>query len=779
MKKYEELERENKVLRERLSRLTEASLRITTSLDFETVLHEVVSSARALTNARYGIITTFGEDGKAQNFVTSGLDKKEHERIASWAGGPGLFEHMRDLTAPLRIPNLAEFARGLGFAKNPLPEVMVQCMPMRHHGTHVGNFYIARLIGVKAFTDEDEEILIQFAAQAATAIANARAFRKEQRARADLEALIEITPVGVVVFNAVTGLPESFNREAERIGAELRSPGQPIEKLLETITCRRSDGLEYSLKELPLANYLSTADHVRAEEFVLSVPDGRHVTILVSATPIPSEDESVVSLVATIQDLEPIEEIERMRGQFVSTVSQELRAPLMAIQGAAVALLDPWASVSPAETREYLGLINEQAAHMRGLISDLLDARHMEAGTLSVKPELSEVAELVKQAGEFFSGNDNPHSVIIDLPPDLPLVTVERRRIVQVLVILLTNAARRSPAASPIRIAAERDGAHVAVSVTDRGRGVPPEQLPHLFRKHNRNGDEGAGIGAGLGLSICKGLVEAHGGRIWAYSGGAGQGARFTFTLPAAEPSVAKISNGPGREQGAADGADRGTVLVMDDDPPMRRYVRDALTKAGYVPVLTGDQWELDEQIRAEAPGLVLLDLAVSGIDGAELMRRVTELTESPVICMCAHGRDEDIAEALRAGADDYVVKPFTSTELIARIDTALRKRVEPMTIQLGALSIDISRRQASLAGNRLELTATEFDLLHMLAVNAGRVLSYKVLMRTIWNGGGSHRLVRVYIKRLRSKLGDDARSPDHIVNVRGVGYRLKLPRVL
>ena len=775
MKKYEELKLENEVLRERLSRLTEASLRITTSLDFETVLHEVVSSARALTNARYGIITTFGEDGKAQNFVTSGLDKEEHERIESWAGGPGLFEHMRDLTAPLRIPNLAEFARGLGFAKNPLPEVVVQCMPMRHHGTHVGNFYIARLIGGQAFTDEDEEILTQFAAQAAIAIANARAFHKEQRARADLEALIEITPVGVVVFNAITGQTESLNREAERLCAELRSPGQSIEKLLETITCRRSDGMEYSLKELPLTNYLSRADHVRAEEFVVSVPDGRHVTILVSATPIPSENESVSSLVATIQDLAPIEEIERMRGQFVSAVSQELRAPLMAIQGAAVALLDPWASVSPAETREYLGLINEQAAHMRGLISDLLDARHMEAGTLSVAPELSEFAELVKQAGELFGGSDSPHSVIIDLPPDLPLVTVERRRIVQVLVILLTNAARRSPAASPIRIAAERDGAHVAVSVTDRGRGVPPEQLPHLFRKHNRNGDEGAGIGAGLGLSICKGLVEAHGGRIWAHSGGTGQGARFTFTLPAAEPSLAEISNGPGR----GFGADRGTVLVMDDDPPMRRYIRDALTKAGFVPVLTGDQRELDEQIRAEAPGLVLLDLAVSGIDGAELMRRVTELTESPVICMCAHGRDEDIAEALRAGADDYIVKPFTSTELIARIDTALRKRVEPGPIKLGTLSIDISRRQASLAGNRIELTATEFELLRVLAINAGRVLSYKVLMRTIWNGGGSHRLVRVYIKRLRSKLGDDAKSPDHIVNVRGVGYRLKRPRDL
>ena len=778
MNKLDELRRENAVLRERISRLTEASLRINTSLDLNTVLREVVDSACVLTGARYGVIATIGEDGRAQEFVTSGLTPQEHEGLEAWPDGPRLFECLRDLQAPLRIPNLAAYVRELGFDDHPLPETMVQCTPMRHRGTHVGNFYIAQTEGVGTLTDEDEQILFQFAAQAATAIANARAFRKEQRTRADLEALIEISPVGVAVFNAVTGQPESYNREAVRIGEGLRTPGQSIGQLLEVITCRRGDGQEYSLKEFPLARYLSSANRVRAEEIVLSVPDGRHVTILVSATPIPSADDTVESLVATIQDLAPIEEIERMRAQFVSTVSHELRAPLMAIQGAAVALLDPSASVPPAEIREYVRLIHEQAVNMRGLISDLLDAGHIEAGTLSVTPELSDLAELLGQARAYLRNGDSPHRVLVDLPPDLPPVMVEPRRIVQVLSNLLTNAARHAPAASPIRITAERDGVHVAVSVTDQGRGMPPERLQYVFRKHTRDADADAarGIGTGLGLAICKGLVEAHGGRIRAESGGLGQGTRFTFTLPAAEPSDAVGAVGANGPDAPPEGRNAVPILVLDDDPPMQRYVRDALEKADYRPIVTGDHRELDELVRTEAPRLILLDLVLPGTDVIELMRR---LPEAPVICMCAYGRDEAIADALQAGAADYIVKPFTPTELIARIGAVLRKRARPDPMTVGALQIDFDRRLASLAGRRLDLTATEFDLLRALALNVGRVLSYDTLIRTIWNGRGSHRLVRVYIKRLRNKLGDKSKAPDYIVNTRGVGYRLKAPRDL
>ena len=148
---------------------------------------------------------------------------------------------------------------------------------------------------------------------------------------------------------------------------------------------------------------------------------------------------------------------------------------------------------------------------MRGLIGDLLDTGRIESGTLSVAPEPSEVAALVERARSTFVSGGGRHGVLVDMPAGLPPVMADRRRIVQVLSNLFANAARHPPTSSPIRVAAAREEAHVAVTVSDEGPGVAPERLPHLFRRHAGAG-EGATAGHGLGLAISKGLVEAHGG---------------------------------------------------------------------------------------------------------------------------------------------------------------------------------------------------------------------------------------------------------------------------
>ena len=253
---------ETGALRARISALSAASLRISASLDLETVLNEVVESARALTGARYGAIATIDEAGAPQDFVTSGFTADEHRHIVEWPDGPRLFEFFRDLPGPLRIPDVPAYVRALGFSPDDrLPSKTFQGTPMRHLGVHVGNFYLVEKAGGEAFTDEDEEILVLFAAQAATAIANARTYR---------------------------------------------------------------------------------AETVRAEEVVLSVPDGRSVTTLINATPIrdpDGPDDALASVVVTMQDLAPLREIERMRAEFLGMVSHELRAPLTSIKGSAATAL--------------------------------------------------------------------------------------------------------------------------------------------------------------------------------------------------------------------------------------------------------------------------------------------------------------------------------------------------------------------------------------------------------------------------------------------------------
>ena len=781
MKTDDGVRREIEMLRERISRLSAASVRISSSLDVQTVLHEIVESARELTGARFGVIITVDDTGMMQDFVASGFAPEQYGRLLDWADGPRLFEHLRDLEAPLRVTDFSAYVRSLGYTPDPIFARSLQATPIRHWGRQFGNFCLSEKEGAAAFTVEDEELLVLFASQAATAIANACTHRDERRARADLEALVDTSPVAVGVFDARTGRPVLFNREAQRITEALRTPGEPAEQLLQVVKCRFADGREVALDEFPLAQELRSAATVRAEEIELSVPDGRRITTLLNMTPIRAPEGEVESVVVTLQDLEPLQELERLRAEFVGMVSHELRAPLTSIKGSTATLLSKARELDRAEMREFHRIIDEQAEHMYGLIGDLLDAGRIDSGTLSVSPEPSEVLRLVDRARNTFVSGGGRHSVLLDIPSGLPLVMADRRRIVQVLNNLFANAARHAPESSPIRVAAVRNEVYVAVSVADEGRGVAPEQLPHLFRKYAGVGSgEGArGLDGGLGLAICKGLVEAHGGRIWAESPGLGQGTRFTFTLPVSEEaSVAVTPGANGSHTLDEKRGDPARILVVDDDPQTLRYVRNNLAQAGFAPIVTGDHRDLARIIRTEQPTLVLLDLMLPETDGIELMESVPELSDLPVIFISAYGRDETIARALEAGAADYIVKPFSPTELGARIQTVLRRRAEPEPFAFGDLVIRYEQRRVSLAGRKVKLTATEYDLLRALALNAGRVSTYDALLRQVWarHNGANSKLVRVFVKQLRQKLGDDANDPTYIFTERGVGYRMPRP---
>ena len=768
---------EAEALRARLSALSEAVRRISASLDVDTVLREVVESARALTGAHLGLIATIDEAGQPQGHVVSGLSPEEARQVAEWPDSMRLFEYLRGLDAPLRVADFGEYVRSLGLAPGLIPCRSFQGTPMRHGGLDVGNFFLGEKEGGEAFTDEDEEVLVLFAAQAAIAIANARAHRDERRARADLEALVETSPVGVVVFDAQSGTPVTFNREARRIGQALGMTGNSPRELLEVLTSRLADGREVTLDDL------KTAETLRAAEVELSVPDGRSLRILVNTTPIRSEAGDVDSVVVTMQDLAALEELERLRVEFLGMVSHEMRAPLAAIKGSGTTLLEEAGRLDATEMREFHRIIVDEAGRMRRLVGDLLDAGRIESGTLSVHAEPLELGVLVEQARTTFLSGGARQAIRIDLPPDLPPVMADGRRIVQVLSNLISNAARHAPDSSPIHISARRDGIEVAVSVTDEGRGIPPEQLPHLFRKYadvaGRDQEQGA-AGFGLGLVICKGLVEAHGGRIRAESAGAGMGTCITFTLPAAEQpgAVPGAQSAAGGVQPAGEDHGPTPILVVDDDPEMLRHVRDALTAAGYAPLATGSPADVAALIRTNRPQLVLLDLVLPDTDGIELMQTVPELSDLPVIFISAYGRDEAIASALESGAADYIVKPFSPTELTARVRAALRRRAGAEPFVLGDLVIDYEQRLVSVAGRPVRLTPKEYGLLRLLSLNAGRVMTYASLLRQVWGAGdnGDTGPVRDFVKKLRRKLGDDPARPAYIANERGVGYRMPRP---
>ena len=779
--------REIAALRERLSRLGEASLHITEDLDLDTVLQGVLDGARSLTGARMGGITILDDAGQLQDFITSGLTDEDHQRFVNLPGGPAFFAYLSGLPEPLRLADFSAHTTALGLPEIGPPLGPVGSFlgaPIRLRGVRAGNLYLSDKEGGGEFTQDDEETLAMFASQAAMAIANARRHREEQRARAYLETLIDTSPVGVVVFNAGTGVPVSLNREGRRLVDGLTDPGQTAEQLLDVLTFRRADGREISLREFPLAEALSTGETVRAEEIVISVPDGRSVSVLLNATAIRSEEGQVESVVVTLQDMTALEELDRLRAEFLGMVSHELRMPLTSVKGSVTTLLNPSAALNPAEMLQFHRIIDSQTERMRELISDLLDVAHIETGTLSVAPGPAEVAVLVEEARNAFLSGGDRSNLHIDLSPDLPWVMADRLRIVQVLGNLLSNAARHSPQASVIRISAVREGVHVAVSVADEGRGVEAERLPHLFRKFTRidGDDRRSGVpGSGLGLGICKGIVEAHGGRIWAESEGPGMGARFTFTLPAVEEAVRGAASGPpplSTRTSRRAVEEQVRILAVDDDPQALRYVRDALSKSGYTPIVTGDPEEALRLMEEEGPDLVLLDLMLPGTDGIELMKDILGAGDVPVIFLSAYGRDDLIARAFDMGAVDYVVKPFSPTELAARIRAALRRQAasEPSDpYVLGDLVVNYAERSVTLAGSPVQLIAIEYRLLVELSANAGRVLTYEHLQERVWGekSSGDVRPMRTVVSTLRRKLGDDADNPIYIFTEPRVGYRM------
>ncbi len=785
MRNYETIQLENRVLRERLSSLRDASLQISETLDLNLVLRGTLARARSLANAHYAFLTTFDDAGHVEDFLVSGLDGTE-------AGPPGglsvdstFVRCLGAVSRPSRVPDFVARVRELGLPdfRPPVPISSLLTASIGHRGISHGNIQVAKSRQGDEFTQEDEEILAIFASLASLAITNARGHRDGQHARTELKTLINAAPVGLAVFGRPTGQPVLLNSEAKRIVYELRETEQSQEQLLESMTIRRADGQELSIREFPLARVLSTGETVPTEEIMLANPGGRSINVLLSATPIFSGDGAVQSVALILQDMTPKEELERQRSESLAMVSHELRAPLASIKGSASTLTGFITTLDQSEMLLLSRLIDRQADHMSRLITDLLDAARIDAGTIRVLPVPSNLLSIVDEARKIFTSAGGRNDIRIDLPLDLPSVLADHGRVVQVLENLLSNASRHSPQDSTIRVSAARDGPNVVLSVADGGDGLAEDQLAQVFRKFTRIGAAASDgtAGSGLGLTISKGIVEAQGGRIWAESDGPGLGARFMFTLPvvddAGQPASAISLDRHGTPRRTGNQSET-RILVVDDDPEMLIGLRDQLSNSGYSPIVTGDPNEVGQLLDRERPHLVLLDLLLPGNDGISLMESTPGLLDVPVIFLSAYGRDQIIADALEAGADDYIVKPFSSTELVARIETALRrvasKDGEPThPYRLGELTISYVQRRVYLRDQPVPLTDIEYRLLFELSVNAGRVQTHRRLLQRVWGAEypGDNGPLRTVVKNLRSKLADDAGNPTYIFTELRVGY--------
>lgn len=220
-------------------------------------------------------------------------------------------------------------------------------------------------------------------------------------------------------------------------------------------------------------------------------------------------------------------------------------------------------------------------------------------------------------------------------------------------------------------------------------------------------------------------------------------------------------------------------VLVVDDEPPIRKLLRVGLGTEGYTISEAGTAKEAIARIEAEEPDLVLLDLGLPDMTGQELLRLWrSEGRTLPIVILSSRTDETGIVQALEAGADDYVNKPFGMRELAARLRVALRHKLhqqgEKPVFRTGALSVDLVRRIVQLDGAEVKLSPKEYDILRTLVQHAGKVLTHRHLLREVWGGNEDVQYLRVYIRQLRQKIEPVPEQPFYITTEPGVGYRLR-----
>jgi two-component system KDP operon response regulator KdpE len=225
-------------------------------------------------------------------------------------------------------------------------------------------------------------------------------------------------------------------------------------------------------------------------------------------------------------------------------------------------------------------------------------------------------------------------------------------------------------------------------------------------------------------------------------------------------------------------------ILVVDDDPRLTRLVREVLMAAGYDVLTSAAGEKAIEAVALQQPALVLLDIVLNDLDGYHVCRRVREFSEIPIIMLTAKVTETDMLAGFDAGADDYITKPFSSKELLARVRAVL-KRARSLAaptgeaqIVCGDLTVDLARRRVRVADRDVYLTATEYNLLYQLATRQNQVILHEQLLTEVW--GPEYRdevdYLRSYVHHLRKKLERDPSKPEMIVNIQGVGYMLSTP---
>lgn len=473
--------------------------------------------------------------------------------------------------------------------------------------------------------------------------------------------------------------------------------------------------------------------------------------------------------------------------------------PLADIHLLATKLLTASRRLDADDYHEMLREIAHESAALREAAQAIADLALIRSGdALRLGPV--ELSDLLMSVIPRWKPRAPHHFFELALPGVAPAITADASRVEQALDLLLEAAVKLAPEGGRIRVSLRPRGAdEVEVGVRAFGYSVPTVDLQRLFDPFYRLAElPDMQVRGGMGLPLARAILQAHKGRLHAETPAFGPGLLFVASWPLLPIAVAHPAtpHGDGDMHTTAEDTTNGNlagaspiashakpvILVHDGDPRMVRYLRANLEAQHYRPIIAREIGEARQLIDLEEPDLILLDVASTGEDASSALRQICSTTGAPIIVLARRHDPDECMRLLDLGAVDYVVKPFSIEELLARVRVALRTRQarvhavtqEPI-FQSGELTVDFAQRTVSIFGQPVSLSKTEFKLLRVLAQHAGMVLSHEVLLERVWGAAYSQEIefVWVYIRRLRRKIEPDPANPRHILTVPGVGYRL------
>ena len=504
--------------------LLEISRALTAQLNLDELLVMVLEAATSILAGQAGLIALRGPDGTFTIRASYGLPRPVVPYFA-----PLLTDIPDDVDpARFRIPALAE-KLGLVAAELGLRLQQVVALPMAIKRELIGVLYVFRAYGTR-FTADDRQILASFADQAAIAVHNAELYESISQEKRRLDAILEYSADGVMILDPAHHIVV-FNRALAQLSGWPASEalGRPHDEVIRWARLETPLDLTGAVAggwPLPKAQPIYVEGDLRRR-------NGSTVSVGITYAPLFDREGRLVNIIASVRDITRFREADKIKSTFISVISHELKTPVALIKGYADTLLREDARWDRETMRESLRVILEETERLNQLIDNLLDASRLQAGALHM--EMGEVAldALAQRVAERFRTQTQIHEIAVRFPDDFPVIAGDATRLEQVLNNLVSNAIKYSPAGGLIEISGRVLPDEVAITVSDQGVGIPPEEQAHIFERFYRGARERhqRTPGTGLGLYLARAIVEAHGGRIWVESN-PGEGAAFTFTLP-------------------------------------------------------------------------------------------------------------------------------------------------------------------------------------------------------------------------------------------------------